>query len=370
MVAIKLGNDEKEIEFLLDTGATYSVLNQKLIPEDEDFVTVIGATGGSEKAFFLRPLQYKLGKQIGIHKFLYLPESPKSLLGRDLLEQLEAEISFKRGKAKFKIKEKQLIDILSLALIEVNEPTKECQEIINQVYPGVWATEVPGGAKNAAPVLIKSGEKPVRIKQYPLRLEDKKGIKEIIDKFLYYGLLTECESEYNTPILPVKAADGKSYRLVQDLRAINRIVEDLHSAAVEEVENRTTDALIAVQEEMRSPSKEVLQNRMALDTLLASQGGVCSLINEHCCSYIDQNGRISTDLEEIWKQIRVLHEVTKDDTSWGFTDIWNKLTSWLPNLQWLKEIFMTIVMILILGIFICILFQCLMQCWATRNGLI
>jgi len=53
------------VEFLIDTGATYSVLNQKLIPEDEDFVTVIGATGQHEKAFFLRPLKYKLGKQMG-----------------------------------------------------------------------------------------------------------------------------------------------------------------------------------------------------------------------------------------------------------------------------------------------------------------
>ena len=68
----------------------------------------------------------------------------------------------------------------------------------------------------------------MRIKQYPLRAEDPIGIKEIIDKFLQIGLLIECESEYNTPILPVKKSDGKSYRLVQDLRAINKIVEDLY----------------------------------------------------------------------------------------------------------------------------------------------
>lgn len=62
----------------------------------------------------------------------------------------------------------------------------------------------------------------MRIKQYPLKLEDREGIKEIIDKFLEYGLLVECESEYNTPILPVKKSDGKSYRLVQDLRAVKQ----------------------------------------------------------------------------------------------------------------------------------------------------
>ncbi|RMC09875.1 hypothetical protein DUI87_13662 [Hirundo rustica rustica] len=37
----------------------------------------------------------------------------------------------------------------------------------------------------------------------------------------------ECESEFNTPIFPVKKPNGK-YRLVQDLRAINKIVKDIH----------------------------------------------------------------------------------------------------------------------------------------------
>lgn len=94
----------------------------------------------------------------------------------------------------------------------------------------MWASEVPGRAKNAAPMVIrlKGGKEPVKIKQYPLKLEDRKGIKPIIDKFLLYGLLIECESEYNTPISPIKKADGESYRLVQDLRAINKITEDIH----------------------------------------------------------------------------------------------------------------------------------------------
>ena len=218
------------MEFLIDTGASYSVLNQKLIPKDKDFVTVIGATGQQEKAFFLKPLTYKLGKQIGIHRFLYLPGSPKSLLGQDLLEQLEAEIIFEKGKMELKIGEEQLINVLSLALIQTDPKGKVPSEITDQVYPGVWATEVPGKAKNATLIVVKlkQGEKPVKIKQYPLRIEDRRGIKETIDKFLQYGLLVECESEYNTPILPIKKPDGKSYRLVQDLRAINKITEDIH----------------------------------------------------------------------------------------------------------------------------------------------
>lgn len=110
------------------------------------------------------------------------------------------------------------------------------------------------------------------------------------------------------------------------------------SAVIENIENKTIDAIQALQIEITSPSKEVIQNRMALDLLLASQGGVCATINISCCMYIDQNGTISTDLDKIRRQSEVLHKITKDDTSWGFEEIWHKLTSWLPNLTWLRQL--------------------------------
>ena len=119
-----------------------------------------------------------------------------------------------------------------MSLLLTDLPIKEeviSKEIMDQVYPGVWATDIPGQAKNAMPVIVKlkEGQKPVRIKQYPLKREDWEGIQPIIERFLDQGLLKECESDFNTPILPVKKPDG-SYRVVQDLRAINKITEDLY----------------------------------------------------------------------------------------------------------------------------------------------
>jgi len=90
---------------LVDTGVSFSVLNQPLMPSDKDSITIVGTTGQSEKAYFLKPLKYKLGKHIGIHRFLYLPGAPKSLLGRDLLEQLNATIVFRKGQIEFKIED-------------------------------------------------------------------------------------------------------------------------------------------------------------------------------------------------------------------------------------------------------------------------
>ncbi|RMC09633.1 hypothetical protein DUI87_13419 [Hirundo rustica rustica] len=53
--------------------------------------------------------------------------------------------------------------------------------------------------------------------------------KAIVEASIANGLLqVQCECKFNTPILAVKKADGKSYRLVQDLRAINKITRDIH----------------------------------------------------------------------------------------------------------------------------------------------
>ncbi|NXK71268.1 ERVV2 protein, partial [Amazona guildingii] len=90
---------------------------------------------------------------------------------------------------------------------------------------------------------------------------------------------------------------------------------------------------------------------------LASQGGVCSVINENCCSYIDQSGRIETDLEGIWKQSKIFHEMAKDGTSWGFEEIWKKLTSWLPNLSWLRQLVVGILILIVLTLITCGMIQ-------------
>ncbi|NXH27294.1 ERVV1 protein, partial [Myiagra hebetior] len=48
------------------------------------------------------------------------------------------------------------------------------------------------------------------------------------------------------------------------------------SAVIKHIEQQTTDAISALQEEVCGLSPMVLQNRMALDFLLAAQGGACA----------------------------------------------------------------------------------------------
>lgn len=61
----------------------------------------------------------------------------------------------------------------------------------------------------------------IRVKQYPMSTEGKKGLAPVIEHLLEEGILETCLSPHNTPILAVKQADRK-YRLVQDLKEINK----------------------------------------------------------------------------------------------------------------------------------------------------
>lgn len=81
-------------------------------------------------------------------------------------------------------------------------------------------------------IRLKPGTGLVRQNQHPLKLESRRGLLPIIEKFIKYALLKECESKFNIPILPVKKSNRKDYSLVKDLRATNKIVADIHPVVV------------------------------------------------------------------------------------------------------------------------------------------
>ena len=69
--------------------------------------------------------------------------------------------------------------LLSLSLASTPVKREIDTRIIGQVYPGVWAIDILGRAKNASPVIVKlkEGQSVIRIKQYPLKREDREGIR-------------------------------------------------------------------------------------------------------------------------------------------------------------------------------------------------
>ncbi len=68
-------------------------------------------------------------------------------------------------------------------------------------------------------------QKPVYMKQYPLSPEKVEGIQPVIYLFFFLNkVIVPTHSPYNTPVNPIRKADGTSWRLTQDLRAINSLI--------------------------------------------------------------------------------------------------------------------------------------------------
>lgn len=68
------------MECLVDTGATYSVLNTKRHELGYDIVRIIGVTGKAETRPFFKPIEFKIGQQWVTHQCLYLPGAPKPMI--------------------------------------------------------------------------------------------------------------------------------------------------------------------------------------------------------------------------------------------------------------------------------------------------
>ena len=112
-----------------------------------------------------------------------MPESPSSLLGRDILSKVHASFFM------------NLEPSLSLPLIEQN------------VNPRVQTDgKSVGRAQNAFPGVVKLKDPHLfpHKKQNPLKPEAKEGLKPIIENLKEQGLLIPCNSPCNTPILGIK----------------------------------------------------------------------------------------------------------------------------------------------------------------------
>jgi hypothetical protein len=92
MVQIRMGGHP--IDFMVDMGADHSVVTQPVGPLSQKHTTSIGATGDWAHQLFLVSRQCSLGSHEVRHEFLYLPDCPVGLMGRELLCKLGVQITF------------------------------------------------------------------------------------------------------------------------------------------------------------------------------------------------------------------------------------------------------------------------------------
>ncbi|RMB92237.1 hypothetical protein DUI87_31348 [Hirundo rustica rustica] len=268
---------------------------------------------------------------------LLVEEADYNLLGRDLIVALSINLIVRN----------------SQIMVSIYKLTREDEDKIN---PKVWHTGKEAGKLAMEPISIEieKPEDPIRIRQYPIPLEGRRGLKPIIEDLIKKGILEPCMSRHNTPILAIKKGDG-NYRTGSNLLGaplyetlsrrkrevkkglpqvggnqkwgeeewpaeriieyygpatwaqdgswgyrtpvylLNRLIR--LQAVVKIVSNHTSDALELLAKQHSQMRAFVYQNRIALDYLLAEERGVCEKFNDsECCIEINDYRETIRDL--------------------------------------------------------------------------
>ena len=117
-------------EFLVDTGATCSVLAWPAGPLSSHDCTVMGVDGQPKVRRFMFPLACGIGSIIIAHSFLYMPECSVPLLRRDLLNKLGASIFLGHGEVQGGKEFKQRMHLL----VAPNDPPVGHQNIPQDIH--------------------------------------------------------------------------------------------------------------------------------------------------------------------------------------------------------------------------------------------
>ncbi|XP_050808591.1 syncytin-1-like [Gopherus flavomarginatus] len=158
------------------------------------------------------------------------------------------------------------------------------------------------------------------------RLRNVRGAKEDVDwsRPITWKALTDWTG---TCAAFFFACGGVTYHIGQGIMRLQGVLEIMA--------NTTGEALIDLATEQKQLRQMVLQNRMALDILLASQGGTCALIGQECCVYIPDVCNVT------WERAKHLEKIARDhggkQPSWN--SWWSDLFSWLPDVGgWLHNL--------------------------------
>ena len=164
MVTLKTG--DQDIDFMVDTGAELSMVTKPVAPLSKRTTAVTGASGEEMVKSFCQPRKCQMGGHQVTHEFLYIPECPVPLLGRDLLSKLGAQVTFS-PEERPTLQVGTTTYLLSLSVPpqdewRLHEPpgdkqdqATELERRLTQLFPEVWAEDKPSGlARHQAPVII------------------------------------------------------------------------------------------------------------------------------------------------------------------------------------------------------------------------
>ncbi|KAM9323863.1 tapasin [Gastrophryne carolinensis] len=103
------------------------------------------------------------------------------------------------------------------------------------------------------------------------------------------------------------------------------------STLIDTMLNETMQAVNLGNLELRQVRKMVLQNQMALDYLLASQGGYCTFIGDDCCTWIDDDSdAVEAHVEKVRELQNRERDIGKDrwNPFQGMSGIFGSIGNW------------------------------------------
>nr|XP_019954141.1 PREDICTED: endogenous retrovirus group 3 member 1 Env polyprotein-like [Paralichthys olivaceus] len=99
------------------------------------------------------------------------------------------------------------------------------------------------------------------------------------------------------------------------MSALDQIADLSH--AIEFIANETGRALMLLSSELASVRLVALQNRAALDFLLAVQGGTCAVIGSECCTFVpDYNATIRDIVNHLHDTANAVHQDSSSPSDW------------------------------------------------------
>lgn len=125
----------------------------------------------------------------------------------------------------------------------------------------------------------------------------------------------------------------------------------------------TSTAIALLNTEQKALRDAILQNRAAIDFLLLKHHVDCEVMHKMWCfNLINNYNSIQDRLHSLHSFVQQVKESNVGD-GW-----WERLTSWLPNLDWLKSLFVYGIIIIIACIVLCCCAQCIPNLYLMFQG--
>ncbi|RMC22169.1 hypothetical protein DUI87_03042 [Hirundo rustica rustica] len=191
---LQVGDEAINITGLLDTGADVTVIPAKHWPSRWALENVAGHVQGiggmqlAKQSKSVVQIKGPKGQLASLRPFVLDCREP--LLGRDLMAQWGVTIDIPDPPQDF------------WTAVAEERPTHKLN----------WKTDAP-----------------VWVQQWPLSKQKLKALEELVEEQLAKGHIVETTSPWNSPVFVIRKPGKDKWRLLQDLRQINNVIEDMGS---------------------------------------------------------------------------------------------------------------------------------------------